>query len=102
VPGFWNGYRLGGFHLPGNGYATYRLTVAYTIYIDQNPAASAGLAGMTPATTVPRRFPERPWRLRPRTWASAQDNLQAIEDPELYQRFFVALSQSMFLAAQQM
>ena len=34
--------------------------------------------------------------------ANAQYNLQAIEDPELYQRFFVALSQSMFLAAQQM
>jgi hypothetical protein len=34
--------------------------------------------------------------------ANAQYNLQAIEDPELYQRFFVALSQSMFLAAHQM
>lgn len=34
--------------------------------------------------------------------ANGQYNLQAIEDPELYQRFFVALSQSMFLAAQQM
>ena len=94
--------RVAAFRNLRKHHATYSLTVAYTIYIDQNPAASAGLAGMTPATTVPRRFPERPWRLRPRTWASAQDNLQAIEDPELYQRFFVALSQSMFLAAQQM
>jgi hypothetical protein len=34
--------------------------------------------------------------------ANAQYNLQAIEDPELYQRFFVTLSQSMFLAAHQM
>jgi hypothetical protein len=34
--------------------------------------------------------------------ANAQYNLQAIEDPELYQRFFVALSQSMFLAAHHM
>jgi hypothetical protein len=34
--------------------------------------------------------------------ANAQYNLRAIEDPDLYQRFFVALSQSMFLAAQQM
>jgi len=75
VPGFWNGYRLEGVPLPGTGYATYRLTVrlkpaatplalrveeistAYTIYIDRKPAASVGLAGMTPATTVPRQFP---------------------------------------------
>jgi PAS domain S-box-containing protein len=75
VPGFWNGYRLEGLHLPGTGFATYRLTVrlkpavaplalkveeistAYTIYIDRNSAASAGLAGRTPATTVPRQFP---------------------------------------------
>jgi hypothetical protein len=34
--------------------------------------------------------------------ANAQYNLQAIEDPEAYQRFFDALSQSMFLAAHQM
>jgi hypothetical protein len=34
--------------------------------------------------------------------ANAQYNLQAIEDPDLYQRFFVALSQAMFLAAHQM
>jgi PAS domain S-box-containing protein len=75
VPGFWNEYRLEGSRLPGNGYATYRLKIlmkqadaplalkveeistAYTIYIDRKPAASAGVAGMTPATTVPRQFP---------------------------------------------
>jgi hypothetical protein len=34
--------------------------------------------------------------------ANAQYNIQAIEDPEPYQRFFDALSQSMFLAAHQM
>jgi hypothetical protein len=34
--------------------------------------------------------------------ANAQYNLQAIEEPEAYQRFFDALSQSMFLAAHQM
>ncbi len=34
--------------------------------------------------------------------ANAQYNIQAVEDPEPYQRFFAALSQSMFLAAQQM
>ena len=75
VPGFWNEYRLEGSRLPGTGYATYRLKVllkqadaplalkieeistAYTVYIDRKPAASAGMAGMTPATTVPRQFP---------------------------------------------
>jgi PAS domain S-box-containing protein len=75
VPGFWNGYRLEGHQLPGTGYATYRLNVllkptdvplalkieeistAYTIYIDQKPAVSAGLAGTATATTVPRQFP---------------------------------------------
>jgi hypothetical protein len=34
--------------------------------------------------------------------ANAQYNIQAVEDPEPYQRFFAALSQSMFLAAHQM
>jgi hypothetical protein len=34
--------------------------------------------------------------------ANAQYNIQAVEDPEAYQRFFDALSQSMFLAAHQM
>jgi len=75
VPGFWKGYRLEGSQLPGTGYATYRLNVrmkradaplalkieeistAYTIFIDRHPAASAGRAGSTPATTAPRQFP---------------------------------------------
>jgi PAS domain S-box-containing protein len=75
VPGFWNGYRLEGAPLPGTGYATYRLTVlldppdpplalkveevstAYALCIDRKCAASAGLAGLTAATTVPRQFP---------------------------------------------
>jgi hypothetical protein len=34
--------------------------------------------------------------------ANAQYNIQAIEDPEPYQRFFDALAQSMFLSAHQM
>ena len=75
VPGFWKGYPLDGSHLPGTGYATYRLKVllkpadaslslkieevstAYTIFIDGRPAASAGLTGMTPESTVPQQFP---------------------------------------------
>jgi len=75
VPGFWNGYRLEGTQLQGVGCATYRLDVllkqtdaplalkveeistAYTIYIDRKPAAAAGLAGVTAATTTPGQFP---------------------------------------------
>jgi len=34
--------------------------------------------------------------------ANAQYNIQAVEDPESYQRFFDALAQSMFLAAHQL
>ncbi|HMN40154.1 MAG TPA: hypothetical protein PKE29_04865 [Phycisphaerales bacterium] len=33
--------------------------------------------------------------------ANAQYNLDAVEDPEPYQQFFVALQKSMFLTAQQ-
>jgi PAS domain S-box-containing protein len=33
------------------------ISTAYTIYIDRKPAASAGVAGMTPATTAPRQVP---------------------------------------------
>ena len=75
VPGFWNGSRLEGVQLSGTGCATYRLKVllkqaetplalkveeistAYTIFINRKPAAAAGLAGLTAATTVPRQFP---------------------------------------------
>jgi hypothetical protein len=35
-----------------------------------------------------------------RVRASIQYNIRAVEDPELYQKFFKTLSQSMFLAAQ--
>ena len=34
--------------------------------------------------------------------ANAQYNIQAVEDPEPYQRFFAALAQSMFLTAHQL
>src|SRR5512139_2659565 len=75
VPGYWNGYRLDRQELPGYGYATYRLTIllgksrpplaikimevstAYRLFIDQDEAASVGLAGESMETTVPRQYP---------------------------------------------
>ena len=75
VPEFWNGYRLDGLKLPGQGFATYRLTVrlpnpreplaleireistAYVCFLDQTPVVSVGSAGATQDTTVPGQFP---------------------------------------------
>ena len=75
VPGFWNRYRLNGVELPGEGYATYRLTVhladsgahlalkvpevstAYRLFIDRNEMAAVGVAGESMPTTVPRQHP---------------------------------------------
>ena len=75
VPEFWNGYRLDGLKLPGQGFATYRLTVrlpnpreplaleireistAYVCFLDQTPVVSVGSAGATQDTTVPAQFP---------------------------------------------
>jgi PAS domain S-box-containing protein len=75
VPGFWNGYRLDGVELPGDGYATYRLTIrldrpgarlalkvpevstAYRLFIDHNEMTAMGAAGESMQTTVPRQHP---------------------------------------------
>jgi PAS domain S-box-containing protein len=75
VPGFWNGYRLNGAELSGDGYATYRLTIrlpatmaplalkvrevstAYRLFIDRNEMAAVGVAGETMPTTEPRQHP---------------------------------------------
>ena len=75
VPEFWNSFRLDGLKLPGQGFATYRLTVlltrpreplaleireistAYVCFLDQAPVISAGSAGTTAETTVPGQFP---------------------------------------------
>ena len=75
VPRYWNGFRLDRQELPGDGYATYRLTIllgksrpplaikimevstAYRLFIDQNEAASVGVAGESMETTVPRQYP---------------------------------------------
>jgi PAS domain S-box-containing protein len=76
VPGYWNGYKLGGKELPGHGYVTYRLNVvlnkqkeplalrtveisnAYTIYVNGQRVGSLGQAGKNHETTVPRQFPQ--------------------------------------------
>jgi len=76
VPGYWNGYKLGGRELPGHGYVTYRLKVilnkqkeplalrtveisnAYTIYVNGQAVASLGQAGKNRETTIPRQFPQ--------------------------------------------
>ena len=75
VPEFWNDFRLDGLKLPGQGFATYRLTVllprlkeplaleireistAYVCFLDQTPVMSAGSAGTTAETTIPGQFP---------------------------------------------
>lgn len=76
VPGYWNGYEVGGKRLPGEGYATYRLRIllsnqrqalalkfldmgtAYKVYLNGKNMISVGLAGQNRETTVPRYFPQ--------------------------------------------
>jgi signal transduction histidine kinase len=77
VPGYWKGHKLNGVKLPGAGYATYRLTVllkdslapklafkfldmgtAYAVFANGKKILSAGKAGVTAETTVPRYFPQ--------------------------------------------
>jgi PAS domain S-box-containing protein len=75
VPGFWNGYRLNDSELPGEGYATYRLTVrlpaagahlglkvsevstAYRLYVNGIEMAAVGVAGESMETSVPSQHP---------------------------------------------
>jgi PAS domain S-box-containing protein len=74
VPDYWNNYVIEGEELPGEGYATYRLTVllneqtspmalrlmevssAYTLFINSKNLASAGLAGISRDTSRPKWF----------------------------------------------
>ncbi len=76
VPGYWNGYKLGGKELPGHGYVTYRLNVvlnkqkeplalrtveianAHTIYVNGQKVGFLGQAGKNRETTVPRQYPQ--------------------------------------------
>jgi PAS domain S-box-containing protein len=75
VPGFWNGYRLNDSELPGEGHATYRLTVrlpaagahlslkvsevstAYRLYVNGIETAAVGVAGASMQTSVPSHHP---------------------------------------------
>jgi len=76
VPRYWNGYYLDGKRLSGEGYATYRLKVlvdnqerafafklldisaAFTLYINGKKISSAGVAGKTFETSIPKSFPK--------------------------------------------
>jgi signal transduction histidine kinase/ActR/RegA family two-component response regulator len=77
VPDVWNGYEWHGMNLPGEGYATYRLTIlfrepppsklafkfldmgtAYTVFANGEKILSVGNAGAIPEATVPRYFPQ--------------------------------------------
>jgi PAS domain S-box-containing protein len=76
VPGYWNRRINGERRFPGVGYATYRVKVllghqrsglalrildigtAYTIYVSGKKVASAGIAGTSHETTVPRFLPK--------------------------------------------
>ena len=78
VPGFWNGFKINGNRLHGNGYATFRLKIllnkqrkhqhlalkfltigtAYTLFLNGQKISSVGIAGKNRKTTVPRYFPQ--------------------------------------------
>jgi PAS domain S-box-containing protein len=76
VPGYWNQRIDGERRFPGIGYATYRVKVllghqrsglalrildigtAYTIYVGGKKVVSAGIAGTSHETTVPRFLPQ--------------------------------------------
>jgi PAS domain S-box-containing protein len=76
LPGYWNGMRVDGETLAGDGVATYRITVliapsriplalqvrevstAYRLFVDGELLAAAGEAGTTAATSVPEYLPQ--------------------------------------------
>lgn len=76
VPSLWNQYQLEGIHLPGHGYATYRLHVitdlppgthlgirpntfssAYRIFVDDQLIAAAGQVSQDPTGELPELLP---------------------------------------------
>lgn len=76
VPKHWNGYKVQGERLSGDGYATYRLKIllrkrredlalkflsmgtAFTVYLNGKRVGSIGKAGKNAETTVPQYFPQ--------------------------------------------
>jgi PAS domain S-box-containing protein len=76
LPGYWNGQRVDGETLSGEGFATYRLTVlvapsriplalqvrevstAYRLFVDGELLAAAGEVGTTAETSVPEYLPQ--------------------------------------------
>jgi len=76
VPGYWTSYEMEEKKLPGNGYATYRLSIlfsdrkdpialkfldigtAFSLYLNGKRLCSVGEAGKNRETTVPRYFPQ--------------------------------------------
>jgi hypothetical protein len=76
LPGYWNGQRVDGETLPGEGFASYRLTVlvapsriplalqvrevstAYRLFVDGELLAAAGEVGTTAETSVPEYLPQ--------------------------------------------
>ena len=74
VPEYWNNYEIDGIKLPGEGYATYRLTVitdqqkkplalrlmeistAYTLFVNGKNLTSAGVAGTGRDATTPKWY----------------------------------------------
>ncbi len=76
VPGAWNGYRVNGEDLSGEGYATYRTHVlvesdrmtafripriltAYRMWVDGEEVASAGTVGTSRQESTPRYLPQQ-------------------------------------------
>jgi len=76
VPGIWNGYDIAAEKIPGQGYATYRLSVllghsrerlafkfldmatAFTVYVNGHKLLSIGVPGPTRHTAVPQFSPQ--------------------------------------------
>lgn len=76
VPGIWNGYKVAGQPISGDGYATYRLQVrlgyprerlafkfldmatAFAVYVNGQRLLTSGVPGKTPQTTRPRFEPQ--------------------------------------------
>ena len=90
VPEFWYNYEIDGIKLPGEGYATYRLTVliepqkkplalrlmeistAYTLFVNGKNMASAGVAGTDRDSSRPK------WIRQIASFESPTDHLEIV------------------------